>query len=203
DVNAGSIVLDPKPLAQFTNGVSAIMEATNGGNLILSGLGGGSFINFNTIRAVGTNSMVALQDGASVQSGTFSSSPSTASVRVQFNDSATLNSITNTGVIQVQNGASLTLVNSMVNTGTLAILPTSGSSSLVLNGGTTTLSGGGTVVLGASTGGFSGIGGSGTLLTDNFIRGSGIFGQLDISVRNAGTIRAEGGVLALATDDIG
>ncbi|NNM85473.1 MAG: hypothetical protein HKL96_06940, partial [Phycisphaerales bacterium] len=142
-----SLWVDPNSASGVVN--TGLMEATNGGNLVLDGNGGGAFVNTDgtnsgTISAVGTGSTVTLTGGAALSNGTLSSSGGGAF----YADSGSLANLTNAATFNIDNSATVTLIGTINNTGTINVNDAGNGTRLIIDSAGVTLKGGGTINLG-------------------------------------------------------
>ncbi|MBS0660590.1 MAG: FecR domain-containing protein [Verrucomicrobia bacterium] len=162
NVSGRFLLVDPDPTHGLVN--QGLMLADNGGQLRLTGAGGGAFDNAGGVIRANTGSEVQLTAGASVVGGTLSS---VGSGLIRVLDVATLSDLTLAGNVIANNNSSTTLSGNIVNSGTLTLAASGSFTDLFLGG--VTLSGGGTVVLQDAA----------------RLRGSGLFTNLDNTLRGA------------------
>ena len=200
----------------LVNGTSGIIDATGGNALLLST--GNAVTNTGLIEATGSGglivqgdtlsntagtvlaagSTVSLQNGASIAGGLVKSTGAGV-VEVTYNESGTLdgsaNALTISGNVQATDYGSLSLLGSIVNTGTLSVLSTNDSTELVIASPTVTLSGAGSLVLSDNANNYIlGASVADTLVNaNNMIEGSGNLGDGQLTLVNGGTIAATGG----------
>ena len=120
-----------------------VMRASNGGILLLTGNGGGDFNNAGGLIEALDGSQVQLTAGATINNGALMSLGTGFVVNL---DTATLNTLTLSGMFITNNNRTTTLVGTITNTGTISPLSTLNLTDLVLSGDVT-LTGGGTVNL--------------------------------------------------------
>jgi hypothetical protein len=190
DVPAATLTLDPPGGGgAFVN--TGTFAASNGGNLVLTS---GEYDNTSGRFHAMNGSTISLISSAVISNGTFM----TSGTGVIRNDgaNATIRDITNVGHFVVSNGVDNFIQGTINNLGSFTIASTVTNADFeVTGGGTVTLSGGGTVNMQNA----SRLLGVGTLVTDNFIHGTGQIGVGQTSVRNSGVISADvnGGTLTL------
>ena len=165
---------------------SGLLESTGGGGLVIQS----TTVNNSThglVSAAGGN--VYLQ-GATLQGGTLSSSGGAAIV-VQSSQTGTLDGtahkVTNTGTVDINNQGTLSLLNSIVNDGVIALQSSNQNTDLIIDSATVTLTGGGTLSL-SSNGGNRIYGASATNVLDNVnntITGAGQLGVGTLTLINA------------------
>ena len=176
---------------------AGLLEATAGGGLVIqSGVSNGTA---GKISAIGAN--VYLQSGADIAGGTLTSKGSFA---VVVSNTATLdgatNALTNVGTVVVQDGSTLSLLGSIVNSGLIALQHDNYATDLVIGPGgtkpgTVTLSGAGTITLADSGFGnriYGAIAGDTLINAGNTIAGSGQLGTGTLTLINDATIDATG-----------
>jgi hypothetical protein len=186
------LIVDPSVNATNTG----IMEATNGGALELqvanyANKGG-------TIQAVGTSSMVILGPDTSFDGGTFTSSGGGVIGVTTTNSehAATLEGftdpVTNTGTIEVFDGATLVLDGTINNTGTILMNGLNNSTLLDVSGPNhaATLTGKGTVTMSNSVNNVIGVFGGNLTNLNNTIQGAGQIGNTQAGLNNKGKIIA-------------
>ena len=135
------LVVDPRLADGLTN--LGVMRASNGGILLLTGNGGGGFNNAGGLIEALDGSQVQLTAGATINNGALMSLGTGFVVNL---DTATLNTLTLSGMFITNNNSTTTLVGTITNTGTISPLSTGNLTDLVLSGDVT-LTGGGTVNL--------------------------------------------------------
>src|ERR1035438_9353257 len=196
------------------------LEATNGANLILQGdtytnaggtiqaSGTGSVvtlasptINGGTILASGTNAVVSLQ--SPTINGSTLNTASGGLIRSAGNP--TLSGVTNSGVYQLPNGTSTTLVGTITNTGNIQLNSVGDNTNLILGAAGVTLTGGGTVTLSNYTSNriYGAVAADVlTLNANNTIHGSGQIGAGGMALVNQGTIDAnQAATLTISTSN--
>jgi hypothetical protein len=175
------ITIDPSSAGMINRG---IVQASDGGVLRLSGLGGGSFDNTGgSIRAL-DGSQVFFSNGAQLVGGSLLTSGSGVA-RLPQDQSATFESVLNSGNLVLNGSSTLNLAKRFTNTGTITQL-SSYLTSINTLGDEVILDGGGIINLG---GGYI----RGRLVnTDNTIQGSGLIGVFSPGMVNRGVIRADG-----------
>ena len=180
---------------------NALMEATGTGGLVLQTVvndsGGG------TILASGQN---AYLNGGTLEGGTIMSTGG-ASLYVSFGNTGTLDgtaqTVTNDGLINVNDNSTLSLLGTLTNVGTVALNGGNYSTNLVVSSAAVTLTGSGTVLLGDNpnnhiTGATAG---DALVNLNNTIEGAGSLGQGTLTITNHGTIDATGNnALTVNTD---
>ena len=170
-----------------------LIEATGSGGLLVQG---DTISNTGTVLAAG--STVGLQNGASIAGGLVKSTGAGA-VQVTYSESGTLSGAASaliiSGHVQATDYGSLSVLGSIVNTGTISLLSTNDSTELVVASPTVTLSGAGSLVLSDNANNFIfGATAADTLVNvNNTISGAGNFGDGQLTLVNAGTIAATGG----------
>jgi hypothetical protein len=177
---------------------AGLLEATAGGGLVIqSSVSNGAA---GKISAAGAN--VYLQSGADIAGGTLTS---TGVFAIAVSNTAALdgtkNALTNLGTVAIQDGSTLSLLGSIVNSGLIALEHNDYNTDLVIGpGGTTpgtvTLSGGGTITLADSGNGnriYGAIAGDTLINAGNTIAGSGQLGTGTLTLINDATIDATGG----------
>jgi hypothetical protein len=174
-----------------------LVEDTGTAGLVLLNNG---INNAGTLRAVGTGTHIDLESGATIRGGTLTTGNGGIIQVIGGNagtlDGTTIGAITINGTVAADNNASLSLIGSIVNRGTLLVAGAGNATSLVVASATVTLNGGGQVVLNDSPNSII----EGAVATDtlvnlnNTISGSGRFGNAGLSLDNraAGTIDATG-----------
>ena len=142
DANAGGLrlIVDPNSASGLVN--FGTMQASNGGLLLLSGFGGGAFTNNSLVQAL-DGSEVQLTGGATIIGGTLAT---TGTGVIRNLDTATLDSVTNSGTFIANNGSTTTLTGTITNTGSILIQSTGSFTDLTINGDVT-LTGGSTLTL--------------------------------------------------------
>ena len=178
------------------------MEASGGGTLEFSG---STWTNTNgTIEAL-AGSSVNLTGGATITGGTLTTSGSGV-INVLANNDVFLNSLTNSGTLNVQNNVQLELTGPMTNTGTINIQGNGNNTYLLING-SVTLNGSGTINLSGSsfTDLIYGEGSAPILISHNTIEGAGNLGSGNMGFTNDGTVDANvaGQTLAINVDSTG
>src|SRR5712692_69191 len=171
------------------------IEATNGSTLILTGASGGNFTNTGgTIKATGTNSVVALESGVTVTGGTLTTS-SGGVIETPGGHTATLSGLTNSGTYSVNDNSTTILQGTSTNTGSLQLNSGNNPTNLKISGNVT-LSGAGSVtmsnnpnnfILGNSTG-------NEILTNKQTIQGAGNIGAGFLTLTNQGTVDANLGL---------
>ena len=152
------------------------------------------------IEAVGT-STVTLQAGDDVVGGTITTTGA-GLVELINSNIGTLDGsagpLTNAGVLQVDDNATLEIVGTIHNTGTIALASGGGDlTSLEAVGTTTTLDGGGTIVMGDISGNnriFAAAGTDVLVNVDNTIEGSGQLGDGQLTLANDALVDATGAI---------
>ncbi len=174
----------------FTN--NALLEATGSQGLILQ-----SVVNDSSTGIVASAGGTVQLNGASIIGGTLVSSAGGSFAVTTF---GTLQGLTNAGIVEVNTGETLTLLGTIVNTGTIGLNSSYYDSDFVAASPTVTLTGGGSVVLGDGDANNRLYGGnaSDTLVNlNNTISGSGTIGAGQLNLVNDGTISATGSSNAL------
>jgi len=184
-----------------------LLESTGTGGLVVNGttISNGS----GTVTAAGGN--VYLQS-STIQGGLVSTS-GTAAIIVQYGNGATFDgssgALTSSGSVDVNNNGTLSLLGTLVNTGSIALQSANASTDLIIGGSTAstvTLTGSGTITL--SDNGNNRIYGAiaaDTLLNlNNTIAGAGQIGVGQLTLINDATINANaaGNALRIVTGSI-
>lgn len=184
-----------------------LIESTGTGGLVVNGttISNGS----GTVTAAGGN--VYLQS-STIQGGLVSTS-GTAAIIVQYGNGATFDgssgALTSSGSVDVNNNGTLSLLGTLVNTGSIALQSANASTDLIIGGSTAstvTLTGSGTITL--SDNGNNRIYGAiaaDTLLNlNNTITGAGQIGVGQLTLINDATINANaaGNALRIVTGSI-
>ena len=205
NVSGRALVLDAVNAANgFSN--AGILQATSGGILQFTGNGGGDFTNTGTgsIQANGAGSQVQLFGGATIHGGTFSTS-SGGVIRTTNSQSATLESVTNTGTYVCNDNSSTFLVGTLINNGDLTITSDGNFTDLRIDGNVT-LSGIGAITLtrnaAVTAASNARIRGGGTLTNATTIQGEGYIGANEMFIVNqaGGIIQANVAGRALVID---
>jgi hypothetical protein len=175
---------------QTTHGTtnSGTLEATNGATLLLVG---DTYINAGgTIKAVGTNSTVTVESGATLNGGTLTTS-SGGLIQVPGGQSATFSGLTTSGTLAVQNNAQALLSGVINNTGTLQV-NSSGNFTELRISGSATLSGAGSVALADNVNNFilGNSGGESFTNQQSIVGPGGNIGDGNLTITNQGTINA-------------
>ena len=186
---ATALVLNTGSIAATNSG---LMESTSTGGLVLE-----TVVNDGAsgqIAAAGGNVFV---QGGTIEGGTLSSSGGAAFI-IQGGRTGTLDgtahAVTNTGNFDIQNQGTLTVLGSIVNSGTIALQSSNQSTDLIIASSTVTLSGGGTITM-SDNGGNRIYGLAATDVLDNVnntIEGAGQFGDGTLTLINGGIIEAVG-----------
>ncbi|MEJ0044983.1 MAG: hypothetical protein WDN04_01650 [Rhodospirillales bacterium] len=170
-----------------------LMESTSSGGLVIQGVvNSGSA---GVISAAGGN--VFLQSGT-LQGGTLTSSGGGAFI-VQGGQVGTLDgtahALTTTGAVDINNQGTLTLLGTIVNSGTIALQSSNQNTDLIVASSTVTLSGGGTVTLSDNPANIITGAAVGDVLdnVNNTIAGAGQLGGGQMTLINGGIIEAVGG----------
>ncbi len=160
------------------------------------------------ILASGTGAFVALDNGGSIAGGTLATSGGGANV-VEYGNVATLDgtahAVTNTGTFDINNNATLSVLGTLVNTGTVNLLSTNATTEFTIGTPTLSLTGGGAITL--SDNGNNYIFGAAAADTldnvNNTISGAGQLGDGQLTFINeaGGIVDATGGN-ALVIDTI-
>ena len=137
NVSGGVLNVDPNSANGLTN--EGTMQASGGGILLLNGNGGGAFNNSaGTILAL-DGSQVQLTNGASISGGILNT-VGTGLFRTL--NSAVLTNLANAGAFLVTNGTSLTLVDTINNSGSFTLNSTGSFTDLLINSDVTLVGGG-------------------------------------------------------------
>jgi hypothetical protein len=190
-VNAGTIDATGSYSALYLNGDTVITNT----DLIEATGSAGMYIQNTTVNDItgGTlaavNSDIYLQS-STVEGGILSTGPG-AAIAIQGSNAATLDgtssSVTNTGLVSLQNQATLTLLGTNTNDGTISLGSTNQPTSLIAGSGTVTLTGSGTVTLSNNPANYI----YGTAAADvldnvnNIINGAGSLGSGQMTLINA------------------
>jgi len=188
-----------------------LMEDTGTAGLVLAGI---TIANTGTIEANGIGAHVDLTGNTTIKGGvlatpvvTIGSATGSGVVQVDFGNAATLDgsagSLTNLGTFEVDNDAAVSLLGTIVNSGTILLADNNYGASLYADSPSTTLTGGGQVVLVDDPNGL--IQGVATTVdsvvtvyslvnVNNTIAGAGALGggQINFDNQTAGTIDADG-----------
>jgi|GEM_PF-5645463 len=202
--NNGTYALNIDPVGLTDGFVNNGTLQANGGVLSLTGYGSGDFLNTNG-RILATTSDVQLINDVSIKGGTLGSSGA-ASIRVQPSQPAFFTNLSNTGVVNVDNNATLYVTGAINNTGTINLNAAANPSTMTVSGATATFSGGGTIFLNQTAGGIPYLGNNGTITNvNNVIRGSGTLGANGSAFINqaSGLIVADVSGKTLTIDPIG
>jgi hypothetical protein len=204
--NAGGIIdaTNSTPLYVNTGAIAVtnagLMEATGGGVLVLQ-----SVIADGTAGKITAAGGTVYLQGGDIQGGTLSTSGG-AAITVQGNFTGTLDgtahAVDNTGLLAVNNQGTLSVLGSIVNTGTIALQSSNQATDLSVGPasgkvGTVTLSGAGTLTLSDNPGNrIYGAEAGDTLVNQSTISGAGSFGigagTYTLALVNQGTIDATG-----------
>ncbi len=192
-VQAGSgdsMTIDPANAggntAAFRN--DGTVRAMNGGVITLTGNGFGEFQGSGIYEALAA-SRIDLTSDAIFRNTTLSTSGD-GLVRILAGENVSWDGVTSTGNVLREDNGTLTLFNSLENSGDIQVVG-GGTATRIAVSGAVGLTGGGTIAL-SGTG--AGIGGSGTLTNvDNTISGSGNFGQQQIFIVNQGLVQTGSG----------
>ena len=196
-----ALTIDPANLGASPGAINTGTFRADGGVLNLTGNGAGWFDNTGG-RIIAGTSDVQLLSGVAISGGTIASSGAGV-VRVVQGHSASLYGVINTGVLSLDNASSTNLYSSMLNAGTLNVAPTDNNTVAYING-SFNLSGGGVFRLGQpGSAGAAILAGSGTLVTDNHVRGAGYFGNNSIAIINNALVRADAGGLTVDPANLG
>jgi hypothetical protein len=155
---------------------SGLMESTASGGLVLQSV----VSNTGTGAIAAAGGDVYLQS-ADIQGGTLSTSGGGAFI-VGYGQPATLDgstsAVNSTGIFDINDNASLTVLGSIVNSGTISLLSSGDATRFIVGSSTATLSGGGTILLSdASSNLLYGAATTDTLTNlDNTITGAGALG---------------------------
>jgi fibronectin-binding autotransporter adhesin len=160
-----------------------LMEATGGGILLISGITVTQGTN-GQISASGTNSLVALEAGATISGGTLNTS-SGGIFQATSNSTDTLANVTNNGTFNIIGASNLNITGNLVNNGAITVNSNdSNVSTMTFSGGT--LSGTGTITLN-SGGTNADVAGTLTQSSGQTING---FGGITAALTNNGTVNA-------------
>jgi len=170
------------------------LQASGGGTLALAST---SITNVGgTIQAL-AGSTLSLNDGTRIDGGTVGNFGDAmtfgASVTLDGTDAAGL---TLQGTVTAPNGTAITLLNSIINTGTVALNSTGAGSTLLIGGngtGVVNLSGGGTITMGALASSdyiTASTAGNRLINTNNTIQGAGEIGAGNMGLTNLSLIDA-------------
>src|SRR5204863_274948 len=140
NVLGGGLTIDPNDTVGVTN--SGVLQASNGGILQLLN---GPFINtLGTIRALNSSTVEVF--GVAIVGGTLTN---TATGEIQANGNSTLDGVNQRGQFEVLDNVTVTLANTISNSGTILLSGAANTSFLrPVNG--TVLAGGGTITLGGT-----------------------------------------------------
>jgi hypothetical protein len=206
-VNSGTIVantpgavlnVDPASGGANAGLVNTGTLLAAGGTLNLSGNGNGFFDNTNG-RIHASTSDVQLVTTVDIRGGTLMTSGSSA-VRTPVNETASLTNVTNVGNYIVDNNAITYLGGTLTNTGTVNLNPTANFSDLYIGGASVALAGSGTINMNAGNARI--LGGSGTLINNTTIRGTGNVLLNSIYGINNSIIKADIGTSSLTVDPV-
>ena len=185
---SNALVLNTGTIAVSNAGV---LEATAGAVLDIAS----SVTDTTTGRITGAGGTVELQNGAIVRGGTLATSAGGA-IAVGYSQSATLSGLANKGSVQVNDFGTLSLLGTIVNTGSIALQSTNDATYLIVAGSTVSLTGAGTVVLADNANNhLTGAAAADTLNNvNNTISGAGQLGGGTLTLINgaAGVIDATG-----------
>ncbi len=204
--NGGKVVFSGAIVNNFVTVTTPGTPAANGTPAVPST----SVTTFGTIEATGAGADVQfvnsyLQGGTLATGNPVSNADgeieivATTGANISILDGST-DTVSINGFVQVDDGASLALLGTFDNSGTVAVGSSTGAQLVVdgtvtLNGsGTVALDAGGTVVIGAANT-------SATLINANTISGAGAIEQLVLENQSGGTVEASGGG-TLTLDDI-
>ena len=195
DANVAGVLYISPGSGGVTN--TGTLEATNGSRLDLAG---GYTNTGGTIKASGSNSVVTLDNNASITGGTLTD---TSGGVIESLNSATLNGLTiSTGSTYADpDNTSTVLQGTIRNNGNIALNSGGNNTNLILSGnGTVTLTGTGTVTMGnGSENNRIYSASNGTLINQETIQGIGQIGVGQTTITNSGTINANiAGVLTVS-----
>jgi hypothetical protein len=177
----GTLTISPGSGAMVTN--TGLIEATNGGLLELSG----NFTNTGGTITAGAGSTVDM-GGASITGGTLSTTGNGV-ITVTGNKNS-LNSLTNSGTLVVNDNSTLTISGTINNTGTIG-LESRGNGTYLTISGSATLTGSGVLGMGIGPNYIEGASTGNEVLTNqSTIEGSGFLGNGFLVLNNQGTIDA-------------
>jgi hypothetical protein len=150
-INAGTIDATGSGSALYLNGDTLITNTS----LIEATGSAGMYIQNTTVNDIAGGTLSAVNSDIYLQSSTVEggilSNGAGAAIAIQGGQSATLDgsssSVTNTGLVSLQNQATLTLLGTITNDGTISLGSTNQPTSLVAGSPTVTLTGSGTVTL--------------------------------------------------------
>jgi hypothetical protein len=179
----GTLTISPGPGAMVTN--TGMIEATNGGILELFG----NFTNTGGTISAGAGSTVEFGNNVSITGGTLSTTGNGVIDTVTFSKNS-LNSLTNSGTLVVNDNSTLSLSGTINNTGTIS-LASIGNSTFLTISGSATLTGAGSVTLGVGPNFIQGASTGNEVLTNQqTIQGAGFVGNGFLVLKNQGTIVA-------------
>jgi len=194
NLNGGQLYMNPFSSASSPSTNTGTLEATNGGILILDG---SNWTNKGKISAA-ASSAVDLQSGVSITGGTLTTAGNGV-IQVLNGQTVSLNSVTNTGTLNVLDSATTQISGTITNTGTIN-LDSAGNYTLLYLTGNTTLTGTGAVVMGSGGPNFiDGVAGA-VLTNASTIEGTGYIGNGHLTITNSGTFDSNvtGGTLAIS-----
>jgi hypothetical protein len=186
NVNGQTLAIGPNGAWTNTN----MLEATLGGTLTLAGAltntGG-------TISAIGSGSVVQLNNNTSITGGTLTTS---GGGLIKDPGTVTLTNLANSGMYQVTSGSTTILVGTINNTGGTFNVLSGGV--LNIDSGGVSLTGGGAVTLAGTMSAQSGI--NPALTTDNIFTGTGNIGNGNLTLVSSGIFQSDtGGTLTIQT----
>jgi hypothetical protein len=205
----------------LTNATGATIDANQGAQLVIN-TNGNVVTNSGTIEDTGTGGLVILNtnvSGGSIEAlgggahvdlnnGTISGGATlttTGGAVIQVDNTGALDGTTtlnNTGAVLVIDGATLNVLGTINNTGTITLNSGNDATNLIVNSATVMLSGGGMVALSNNGGNqiYGELAGDVLDNIDNTISGAGQLGAGQLTLTNAGTIDAnQGGALVINT----
>lgn len=186
-----AMTIDPSNLGggtiSFDN--QNLVVATGGGVVTLTGSGFGEFGGIGTYRAE-AGSRIDLVDSAIARNTNFVTTGN-GEIRMASGSNQTWDGVNNSGNVVRQDNGTLTIINTLVNSGQVSLTGGGNTTRLTFTGNVD-LSGGGDIGLSGTN---ATIGGNGGILTnvDNTISGTGIFGINSLFVINQGTVQAGAG----------
>jgi len=197
-VNNGLISSDTAEIRMLTN------DKVNNGTMEAIG---GSVIEFNGVNISQGGAGVIQADGVGSQIELLSSTIVGGTLRslngadVSIDNSSTLDSVSFSGDLDVQNAVTLSIANALTNNGTMTVNPTGNvSATQIVFNDTMTLGGTGEIVLNSSDARAriqTGVGAVLTIPTTQTIRG---FGRIEADLVNNGLIRADTGEIRLTAN---
>jgi len=175
----------------FTN--TGILEATGGGSMILNGASLGAFANTGgTIQATGSGSVITLENNPVITGGTLTTSGG-GLIQTPGGHAATLNSLTNSGTLAIQNNADNFISGTITNNGTIQLNSAGNFTELRIVGpNPVTLQGTGTVTLSDNVNNFifGNAGGEQFTIAQPIQGPGGNIGDGNLTITNQSTINA-------------